>query len=106
MELYADPDNIEIFDEEEESEVSLLAQSAGGGCDSYDEEEQESDSLLSSALNSLLFGKEPHRCDGDCANCPDHYGYIDGKWYYGHGHMYDCEFGGNGGMTGKCTRLI
>ena len=35
------------------------------------------------------------RCDGDCANCPAHYGYRYGRWYYGHSHTEGCEFGGN-----------
>lgn len=44
-------------------------------------------------------GKEKHNgiCNGDCANCPPHYGYRYGRWYYGHGHNYGCEFGGNRG---------
>lgn len=37
------------------------------------------------------------RCNGDCAHCPPHYGYRYGRWYYGHGHQYGCEFGGNKG---------
>lgn len=37
------------------------------------------------------------RCNGDCANCPPHYGYRYGRWYYGHDHVYGCEFGGNKG---------
>lgn len=37
------------------------------------------------------------QCDGDCANCPPHYGYRYGRWYYGHGHQHGCEFGGNKG---------
>ena len=37
------------------------------------------------------------RCDGDCANCPPHYGYRHGRWYYGHNHIEGCEFGGNRG---------
>ena len=37
------------------------------------------------------------RCNGDCANCPPHYGYRYGRWYYGHGHIEGCEFGGNKG---------
>ena len=40
------------------------------------------------------------RCNGDCANCPPHYGYRYGRWYYGHNHMYGCEFGGNSGSGG------
>ena len=43
-------------------------------------------------------------CDGDCANCPAHYGYRYGRWYYGHGHQHGCEKGGNGGASGKCYR--
>lgn len=43
---------------------------------------------------------KPHngRCNGDCANCPPHYGYRYGRWYYGHHHVHGCEFGGNGGL--------
>ena len=41
--------------------------------------------------------KHPGRCTGDCANCPPHYGYRYGRWYYGHGHVHGCEFGGNKG---------
>ena len=37
------------------------------------------------------------RCSGDCANCPPHYGYRYGRWYYGHNHVHGCEFGGNKG---------
>ena len=37
------------------------------------------------------------RCDGNCARCPAHYGYRYGRWYYGHGHVHGCEFGGNRG---------
>lgn len=40
------------------------------------------------------------RCDGDCANCPDHYGYRYGRWYYGHHHSHGCEFGGNDNSGG------
>jgi len=50
-----------------------------------------------------LFGKKKkhhRRCDGDCAHCPPHYGYRYGRWYYGHGHNYGCEFGGNKGGGG------
>lgn len=45
--------------------------------------------------NSGKHKKHNGRCNGDCANCPPHYGYRYGRWYYGHGHMYGCEFGGN-----------
>lgn len=40
--------------------------------------------------------KHSRHCDGDCANCPSHYDRY-GRWYYGKGHQYGCEFGGNKG---------
>ena len=51
-------------------------------------------------------GKKHHsrRCDGNCANCPPHYGYRYGRWYYGHGHMRGCQRGGNGGASGRTHR--
>lgn len=61
---------------------------------------------LLSALFALLAGasvashiqkKHDGHCDGDCANCPPHYGYRYGRWYYGKGHQYGCEFGGSKG---------
>lgn len=57
----------------------------------------------------LLFGDSTNQdqkrghggaCDGDCANCPSHYGYRYGRWYYGHDHTHGCEFGGNRGGGG------
>lgn len=44
--------------------------------------------------------KHNGHCDGDCANCPPHYGYRYGRWYYGHGHNHGCVFGGNKGGGG------
>ena len=44
--------------------------------------------------------KHSGRCDGDCQNCPPHYGYRYGRWYYGHDHTRGCEFGGNKGGGG------
>ena len=43
-----------------------------------------------------------HYCNGDCANCPPHYGYRYGRWYYGRAHQGGCERGGNGGAYGHC----
>lgn len=54
--------------------------------------------------NQKVGKKHSGRCDGDCANCPPHYGYRYGRWYYGHGHRYGCQRGGNGGASGKCGR--
>ena len=57
---------------------------------------------LKQSFFDKLFGAKPKlgkscRCSGDCANCPPHYGYRYGRWYYGHGHTHGCEFGGNKG---------
>lgn len=63
--------------------------------------------LLLSALsrsNQKNGKKRNGRCDGDCANCPPHYGYRYGRWYYGRGHRYGCQRGGNGGASGRCYR--
>lgn len=54
-------------------------------------------------IASLSGGKKkghPGHCTGDCANCPPHYGYRYGRWYYGHHHVHGCEFGGNKGNGG------
>ena len=62
--------------------------------------------LVQPLRKSRLFGekkteKQPlrknHRgsCDGNCDECPAHYGYRYGRWYYGHHHSHGCEFGGN-----------
>lgn len=51
---------------------------------------------MAGAFSSAHAG-HPGHCTGDCANCPPHYGYRYGRWYYGHGHQYGCEFGGNKG---------
>lgn len=45
-----------------------------------------------------------HYCNGDCDNCPPHFGYRYGRWYYGHGHQGGCERGGNGGASGRTYR--
>lgn len=53
---------------------------------------------VAAAIGSEEESKRKHhngRCDGNCANCPPHYGYRYGRWYYGHHHEYGCEFGGN-----------
>lgn len=76
----------------------------------HDDPEQDSPKLgLFSKLGFVLGvayvlnGKnQPHPgyCTGDCANCPPHYGYRYGRWYYGHDHTHGCEFGGNKGGGG------
>lgn len=52
---------------------------------------------LLGALGSDTGHKHPGICTGNCATCPPHYGYRYGRWYYGKGHVYGCEFGGNKG---------
>lgn len=51
-------------------------------------------------IDKLASHQHNGRCNGDCAHCPPHYGYRYGRWYYGHGHQYGCEFGGNKGDGG------
>lgn len=51
--------------------------------------------LLGLASNAGSKHTHPGRCTGDCSNCPAHYGYRYGRWYYGHHHSHGCEFGGN-----------
>lgn len=48
-------------------------------------------------INKSNRKKHNGRCNGDCANCPPHYGYRHDRWYYGHDHVHGCEFGGNKG---------
>lgn len=48
--------------------------------------------------------RDSRYCNGDCDNCPPHYGYRYGRWYYGHGHQGGCERGGNGGASGRTYR--
>ena len=55
---------------------------------------------LFSLFGGTRTGAHKGRCNGDCANCPPHYGYRYGRWYYGHNHIEGCEFGGNCG-SGK-----
>ena len=55
---------------------------------------------LGEELSSNKKHKHSGKCDGDCENCPPHYGYRYGRWYYGHNHMEGCEFGGNSGSGG------
>ena len=56
--------------------------------------------IVSGLLEDDAPRKHNGRCDGDCANCPPHYGYRYGRWYYGRGHVRGCEFGGNRGDGG------
>ena len=54
--------------------------------------------LLGIASMSGPDNRHNGRCNGNCSQCPPHYGYRYGRWYFGHDHAYGCEFGGN-----KCS---
>ena len=60
--------------------------------------------FLAAICNAGRSKEDNGHCDGNCASCPPHYGYRYGRWYYGHGHRYGCQRGGNGGASGKCHR--
>lgn len=72
---------------------SIMDTSSGGHVsrtDGWDDSEEHSQRSSHSKHK-----KHNGKCDGDCANCPPHYGYRYGGWYYGHSHTEGCEFGGN-----------
>lgn len=55
--------------------------------------------FLGGVIGALTYPNEHEQskyCDGDCANCPPHYGYRYGRWYYGHQHTGGCQRKGNG----------
>ena len=92
---------------EEEDDVELDAiLEVNTYLDDYSPAPPKRKGLLAAFLSALSGGGEPHKpnpqkhdghCNGDCKNCPPHYGYRYGRWYYGHDHMWGCEFGGNKG---------
>ena len=53
--------------------------------------------FLGAIFHSASEKSKPRVCNGDCTNCPPHFGYRYGRWYYGHDHVGRCEFGGNRG---------
>lgn len=53
--------------------------------------------VVASSIDSRESQNKTAGCNGDCANCPPHYGYRYGRWYYGKNHSHGCEFGGNKG---------
>lgn len=63
---------------------------------------EEKDDIVVFPTHNAKETKKKHsgKCDGDCANCPPHYGYRYGRWYYGRHHIEGCEFGGNDGSGG------
>ena len=104
LELVAKRNRVTVFADDEIEETSIVDEA------DFDEPEWKEPKLgffsklgLALAVGSLLDKKsQSHhgRCTGDCANCPPHYGYRYGRWYYGHDHTHGCEFGGNKGGGG------
>lgn len=98
--------NIDIFSEDS-PEAEELPEDVDDLEEDDDYEPQRTKRPHLGTLFALLLGlgsagvakKKGHngKCNGDCANCPPHYGYRYGRWYYGHGHIRGCEFGGNKG---------
>lgn len=78
--------------------VSLKFYESGSNCGNAGNDKQSGDTWFGSKSG------DKHKCNGDCDNCPPHYGYRYGRWYYGHGHQRSCERGGNGGASGKTYR--
>ena len=77
---------VKLYDDAEEEEEDAAPEQA------------ELPALLGDPLGGATGdGGHGGRCTGDCAHCPPHFGYRYGRWYYGHGHVYGCEFGGNRG---------
>ena len=102
---YEDDEEIEEDDEDEEDtderdyapkKAKVGFWSALGTLLSSSPSSSSSSGSVSSG-SSWSSSKKKHsgKCDGDCANCPPHYGYRYGRWYYGHSHSEGCVFGGN-----------
>lgn len=91
VDIFSDEDNEEVEEEIDTDES-----------ESYEEPAPKIGFFTALVLGLGLAGKNKShkhngKCNGDCANCPAHYGYRYGRWYYGHHHNHGCEFGGNGG---------
>lgn len=97
---------IDIFDEEESDEYETIHElnikSNFIVKNSKRSGQSSKDPGFFATLLSLFAGSSGNahhdgKCNGDCSNCPPHYGYRYGRWYYGKGHVRGCEFGGNRG---------
>ena len=104
LELVARHNHVTVFADDENEAPSVEDEI------DFDEPKQKEPKLgffsklgMALTIGSLLDKKsQSHHghCTGDCANCPPHYGYRYGRWYYGHDHTHGCEFGGNKGGGG------
>lgn len=96
--------NIQLFEDDEDTMIEL-EETQEVVQEKYIPPRKKKTGFFTSLLGVMgimaLFGhqkkKQFGRCNGDCANCPPHYGYRYGRWYYGKGHIGGCEFGGNKG---------
>lgn len=110
LEKVAARNHVSLFEDEDEEEDCEDALSPDIDEEYYDEPIQSTPKLgffgklaIAIGIAGALDGghrKHPGHCTGDCANCPPHYGYRYGRWYYGHDHVHGCEFGGNKGSGG------
>lgn len=90
--------NVDIFSDEDDEEVEEEIDT--DDFEPYEEPAPKIGFFTALMLGLGLTGENRHhnhngKCNGDCANCPAHYGYRYGRWYYGHHHNHGCEFGGN-----------
>lgn len=93
MDIFADDEPEEIYEPEEDYEEYIAPQPKRPGFFT---------TLFAVIAGVSMAGgskqkRHNGRCNGDCANCPPHYGYRYGRWYYGHDHVHGCQFGGNRG---------
>lgn len=93
---------IDIFADNDEAEMDIDDILPHDNENDIDFEESPKIGFFTALFSGMAGGREKkarhgRKCDGDCAHCPPHYGYRYGRWYYGHGHQYGCEFGGNRG---------
>jgi len=78
--------------------AAVLVIACAGSTHSEKDSASKDDSCALPSQGTILGGAEhTHKCDGDCANWPPHYGYRYGRWYYGRYHSWGCERGGNKG---------
>lgn len=96
-----------------DEDIDQFVANAEAIVDEYDQEKKKQKRIgfwgtIIGVLSGLSHSSSHHghsrHCNGDCANCPPHYGYRYGRWYYGHGHQHGCERGGNGGASGRTYR--
>lgn len=103
---YTQDDFDYFYDYVDDGLLKKLAEKNGVVCDALFEEEYSEEKRpgffaklfgIIGAASEYRRGGHTGICGGNCADCPPHYGYRYGKWYYGHEHARGCEFGNNKG---------